>query len=250
VSTEQTQPRPYQPPQIQRIHQQPPPPPPRRPAAEQPQRQPAASQIISGPGGAPQMFDQAELAGGGAAVKAIVRVRPFSVKESRGGSIAAVKPTSDTTLKVDGVGLAHGSVEFGFDRVAGPDVGQDDFWATSGVQQMLDAAMGGFGATIFAYGQTGSGKTHTMLGPEGGSSGVDGLIPRAIDYLYNRTWEHSSSDPRVQYTLRGSFYEIYNEQVYDLLNPQPTATSDGEAIPANLPVRWNAASTQAICGCL
>ena len=196
------------------------------------------------------MFDQAELAGGGAAVKAIVRVRPFSVKESRGGSIAAVKPTSDTTLKVDGVGLAHGSVEFGFDRVAGPDVGQDDFWATSGVQQMLDAAMGGFGATIFAYGQTGSGKTHTMLGPEGGSSGVDGLIPRAIDYLYNRTWEHSSSDPRVQYTLRGSFYEIYNEQVYDLLNPQPTATSDGEAIPANLPVRWNAASTQAICGCL
>ena len=73
-------------------------------------------------------------------------------------------PKRKKSLKVHGVGLAHGSLEFGFDRVAGPNVGQDEFWATCGVQRMLDAAMGGFGATIFAYGQTGSGKTHTMLG--------------------------------------------------------------------------------------
>jgi uncharacterized small protein (DUF1192 family) len=237
-SEDQQQPSPPPPPQQQPQQLQPPPPPPRAPLSSSSRMTQAAA-----PG---SLFEAAGVGPGGgnpAAVKAIVRVRPFSAKEARNGAIAAVKTVDDQSLKVDGVGLAHGSLSFGFDRVAGPAVGQDDFWATCGVQQMLDAAMDGYGATIFAYGQTGSGKTHTMLGPEGGSAGVDGLIPRAIEYLYDSTYEHSAVNPHVRYTLRGSFYEIYNEQVYDLLNPQPAATADGTAIPVNLPVRWNA-STQ------
>lgn len=34
------------------------------------------------------------------------------------------------------------------------------------INELLDAAIEGYSATIFAYGQTGSGKTYTMAGKE------------------------------------------------------------------------------------
>ena len=197
---------------------------------------------------APSLF---EMGPGGSAVAALVRVRPFSKKEKRSGAPAAVVVTDEQgersehverSVRVNGCGLKGSNLQFGFDRVAGGKVDQQQFWDSCGIQQMLDAAMEGFGATVFAYGQTGSGKTHTMLGPAGGSAGVDGLIPRAIDYLYTRAQEHSATDPNVTYSLRGSFYEIYNEQVHDLLNPQQLLDADGNATPVNLQVRWNPAT--------
>ena len=65
--------------------------------------------------------------------------------------------------------------------------------------------------TIFAYGQTSSGKTYTMHG-EDSSPGLIYLATKDIfDYMAN--------NPNRQFILRGSYVEIYKENVRDLLNP-------------------------------
>jgi hypothetical protein len=76
----------------------------------------------------------------------------------------------------------------------------------------------GFHCTIFAYGQTGSGKTHTMFGLESPAhislslTEDSGIVPRTIDQIFE-------SRNLNNYTVYTSFLEIYNEKIYDLLNP-------------------------------
>ena len=57
---------------------------------------------------------------------------------------------------------------------------------------------------LIAYGQTGSGKTHTLTG----TKDELGLIPLAVDKLLNNN-----------VCLELSVLEIYNDQIYDLLEP-------------------------------
>ena len=117
-------------------------------------------------------------------------------------------------------------------------------------------ALAGSSVTIFAYGQTGSGKTHTMSGPETceyeqpliGEDGAHGLIPRVLTGLFNRIQgldrAHDScgstvgGDP-VEYEVRASYLEIYNETLNDLLNPasnnlQLRETQEGHTFVQNL----------------
>lgn len=78
----------------------------------------------------------------------------------------------------------------------------------------------GINSTIFAYGQTGSGKTYTIFGPSFDENTnateyqneLKGIIPRALDKLFN-----SLDSNRDGYTLYTSLIQIYNEQLYDLL---------------------------------
>ncbi|KAJ2554043.1 hypothetical protein EV175_002724 [Coemansia sp. RSA 1933] len=84
--------------------------------------------------------------------------------------------------------------------------------------------MKGYNGTIFAYGQTGSGKTFTMQGARDEFTGPDdelrGLIPRCFEYLFARIAEEEArSGGRVKYLCRASYIEIYNETIYDLLDP-------------------------------
>lgn len=65
--------------------------------------------------------------------------------------------------------------------------------------------------TIFAYGQTSSGKTFTMHGDES-SPGLLYLASKDIfDYIANTT--------EREFILRGSYVELYKEEVKDLLDP-------------------------------
>ena len=115
-----------------------------------------------------------------------------------------------------------------------------------------------YNGTIVAYGQTGSGKTHTVFGgSEGGSSEEAGLVQRSLRALFrsiklaqaegaagsagkaaaddddgdgelnlldasfeDNNGDTSSSNDAVirETTARASFYEIFNEKVYDLLS--------------------------------
>lgn len=100
----------------------------------------------------------------------------------------------------------------------------------------IHMALQGYNGTIFAYGQTGTGKTYTMLGPPG----VDltaavthapqpgqepaaewsslGVIPRALSDLFREAALRSSrEDVRIQ--VVASYMEIYNDRLFDLLQP-------------------------------
>jgi kinesin family protein 22 len=82
------------------------------------------------------------------------------------------------------------------------------------VSPAVDRVIRGLNCTIFAYGITCSGKTHTMSG----SKADPGVIPRVVRRLFERLAElagHGASGARVEM----SFMEIYNEKVFDLLEP-------------------------------
>ena len=61
-----------------------------------------------------------------------------------------------------------------------------------------------------AYGQTSAGKTHTLLGDENENKGI---LPRFVEDIFKSGTEMQISDMEV----KCSFFEIYNEQIYDLL---------------------------------
>ena len=113
-----------------------------------------------------------------------------------------------------------------------PKTSQEQFFNNCGIKNLLDSALNGYAATVFAYGQTGSGKTFTISGIEErisddtSGSQWDGLIPRSVRYAFERI---AATQEGTTYSVRASFAEIYNEQVYDLLNLQS----------GPLQVRWN-----------
>jgi kinesin family protein 5 len=76
--------------------------------------------------------------------------------------------------------------------------------------------MEGFNGTVFAYGQTSSGKTHTMSGPSIDDPQQKGVIPRMVNTIFEKI-EAAESD--IEFTVKISMIEIYNEKVKDLLNP-------------------------------
>ena len=79
--------------------------------------------------------------------------------------------------------------------------------------------------TIFAYGQTSSGKTFTM----NGDSNHIGIISQSIYECFDLIGLMSDRE----FKLKISYMEVYNEQVRDLLNPEPTVVkilSDGNKV--------------------
>lgn len=76
---------------------------------------------------------------------------------------------------------------------------------------LVESALKGINTAIFAYGQTGSGKTHTLMSK-------DGVTAHMVSHLFNRIWKS-----KEDYKVTCSYFQIYNEHIYDLLNPQNTS---------------------------
>lgn len=95
---------------------------------------------------------------------------------------------------------------FAFDRVFGPESQNQDVFGE--ISQLVQSALDGYNVCIFCYGQTGSGKTHTM-------SANDGMIPLAVSQIYDTA--KSLEEKGWKYTMEGSFVEVYNEVLNDLL---------------------------------
>ncbi|KAI4285860.1 MAG: hypothetical protein L6R35_004551 [Caloplaca aegaea] len=95
---------------------------------------------------------------------------------------------------------------FSFDRVFNPDSINADIFGE--ISQLVQSALDGYNVCIFCYGQTGSGKTYTM-------SARDGMIPRAVNQIYDTA--KSLEEKGWKYTMEGSFVEVYNENLNDLL---------------------------------
>lgn len=107
---------------------------------------------------------------------------------------------------------------FTYDGVFDSNVGQCEVYDHV-VAPLIDEVLSGYNCTVFAYGQTGTGKTYTMEGERSDfeCSWQDdpraGIVPRALDQLFENLSDSGCSQVAV------SYMELYNEKLYDLLNP-------------------------------
>ncbi|XP_032356318.1 kinesin-like protein KIF15 isoform X4 [Etheostoma spectabile] len=157
----------------------------------------------------------------GDSIKVFVRVRPLtqcSGLTTDGDQKLCLTVTSPNTIRL----LSKPEPRtFTYDHVADIGTSQDSVFS-SVAKNIVESCMNGYNGTIFAYGQTGSGKTFTMLGPSELDNFTDelrGVIPRSFEYLFfliNREVERSGQSK--SFLCKCSFIEIYNEQIYDLLD--------------------------------
>ena len=101
---------------------------------------------------------------------------------------------------------------FNFDHIFDINSEQAEIFEKIGLPS-VDHLVNGFNVTLFAYGQTGTGKTYTMDG--GNDKNSRGLASRLIENLFERT-ERLSNFGEVYLAI--SVIQIYNEEVYDLLD--------------------------------
>ncbi|KAG7601820.1 Kinesin motor domain [Arabidopsis thaliana x Arabidopsis arenosa] len=141
-------------------------------------------------------------------IKVFCRARPLfedegpSVIEFPGDCTICVNTSDDT--------LSNPKKDFEFDRVYGPHVGQAALF--SDVQPFVQSALDGSNVSILSYGQTNAGKTYTMEG----SNHDRGLYARCFEELFDLVNSDSTSTSRFSFSL--SVFEIYNEQIRDLLS--------------------------------
>ncbi|XP_039992248.1 kinesin-like protein KIF15-A [Xiphias gladius] len=167
--------------------------------------------------------DSTQLAASGDSdsIKVFVRVRPLTQGTgltTDGDQSLCLTVTSPRTIHL----LSKPEPRtFTYDHVADMKTSQDSVFS-SVAKNIVESCMNGYNGTIFAYGQTGSGKTFTMLGPSESDNFTDelrGVIPRSFEYLFfliNRERERSAQSK--SFLCKCSFIEIYNEQIYDLLD--------------------------------
>nr|XP_027197880.1 kinesin-like protein KIF18A [Dermatophagoides pteronyssinus] len=105
---------------------------------------------------------------------------------------------------------ANKNLQFNFDRVFNDEENNLSVY-TETTKDMVEALLAGYNCSVFAYGSTGSGKTHTMLG----STNDPGVIFFTTMDLYKQIDEEK--DQNLE--LKISYFEIYNEIIYDLLDP-------------------------------
>ncbi|XP_037063965.1 kinesin-like protein KIF15 isoform X3 [Peromyscus leucopus] len=155
----------------------------------------------------------------GDAIKVFVRIRPAEGTRSADGEhTLCLSVLSQTTLRL------HSNPDpktFVFDYVAGMDTTQESVFSTV-AKSIVESCMSGYNGTIFAYGQTGSGKTFTMMGPSDSdnfSHNLRGVIPRSFEYLFSLIdREKEKAGAGKTFLCKCSFIEVYNEQIYDLLD--------------------------------
>eukprot|EP00298_Acanthocystis_sp_HF-20_P016895 c21619_g1_i3.p1 GENE.c21619_g1_i3~~c21619_g1_i3.p1 ORF type:complete len:842 (+),score=358.77 c21619_g1_i3:89-2614(+) len=182
----------------------------------------------------------------GVYIKVVCRIRPRMSHED--AQIAITALDDQETVMIDKGAKGRADTTFKMHRAAGPNISQLDFYNSCEVVPLLEKALNGQFVTVFAYGQTGSGKTHSIAGPEDVIAlheGVrirdpdnqvpmsvksvlkdvlefqllqHGIMPRGCRHIFDRIVEIEHNDPNIQFDVRCSYVEIYNEQLFDLLS--------------------------------
>jgi len=91
-------------------------------------------------------------------------------------------------------------------------------------EPIIDNLLKGFNSTVFTYGQTGSGKSYTMYGSDVNNDENEmGFIYYSVKQIFD---EISKTNSPESFKLSMNLFEIYNEQIRDLLkNPNASALS-------------------------
>eukprot|EP00597_Dinobryon_sp_UTEXLB2267_P006130 CAMPEP_0170062950 /NCGR_PEP_ID=MMETSP0019_2-20121128/3990_1 /TAXON_ID=98059 /ORGANISM="Dinobryon sp., Strain UTEXLB2267" /LENGTH=777 /DNA_ID=CAMNT_0010269237 /DNA_START=71 /DNA_END=2404 /DNA_ORIENTATION=- len=168
----------------------------------------------------------------GGRILVAVRVRPLSSKETNAGVQACCKVFDETIVAIKKCGDENVYLksqqstvsEYAFDVAFDEKCSQRVVYERT-TQGLIPAIINGQNVTVFAYGSTGAGKTHTMLGnsrADAAAQNTDaGIIPNAVrDLLSLIGSKKRQVSPKLneKWTLSVSFIEVYNEQVYDLLD--------------------------------
>lgn len=173
-------------------------------------------------------------------IRVMCRVRPAldEAEDSKAGmSFPDEKTSAEIVLAGPEEKSSLGAIirknhPFEFDRVFTPTTQNEEIFGE--ISQLVQSALDGYNVCIFCYGQTGSGKTYTM-------SSEDGMIPRATHMIYNTITK--LKEKSWEYTMEGSFVEVYNEELNDLLVSNERS-ADGKA--KKLEVRHDEARKQTI----
>ncbi|XP_073491542.1 uncharacterized protein [Aquarana catesbeiana] len=145
-------------------------------------------------------------------VKVAVRVRPLNQREEGLNSECVVRVSGNQITLLPPISCKEKDRKephtFTYDNCFWTedrhDTGQEDVFENLG-DGVLENVWLGYNVCIFAYGQTGSGKTFSMMGTED----QPGIVPKICSALINK----ESNDFRIE----ASYFEIYNEEVRDLL---------------------------------
>lgn len=134
-------------------------------------------------------------------VRVMIRCRPL-----RGGELNR-RETNVVKFQADEKLIEIQDRLFKFDFVFKPESDNEQVYMKS-VRQLVDFAFKGYNCTVFLYGQTGTGKTFTH----------SSLTLNAFKHLFTLIQE---SDKDVRFLIRASYYELYNEDIRDLLSTKP-----------------------------
>ncbi|KAF7190770.1 Kinesin-like protein [Pseudocercospora fuligena] len=179
-------------------------------------------------------------------VRVVARIRPLLKNEIEKDVIveAAKAPgehgESKTIVKIPNAKTDAELYSFQFNSVYDQHATQQDIFENE-VSPTIKHLFKGFDVTLFAYGVTGTGKTHTM---RGGKALADrGVIPRLLSSIYRRARKvekDKAGETSVEVSM--SYYEIYNDRVFDLFEPPEKRT------PAGLPIRDNSSGKAVVVG--
>ncbi|KAK8113959.1 kinesin family member 22 [Apiospora kogelbergensis] len=166
-------------------------------------------------------------------VRVVARIRPLLEKELDKDIIVHAASTEDgkptTLVRIPSPKNGAEEFTFAFNSVYDQETSQEDLF-TAEVAPHLKSLFQGLDVTLFAYGVTGTGKTHTMRG--GMKLAERGVIPRLLSSVFRRSKKIAKdTNGGTTVSVALSYYEIYNDKVFDLLEPPEKRT------PSGLPLR-------------
>ncbi|KAG0443707.1 hypothetical protein HPB47_014619 [Ixodes persulcatus] len=154
-------------------------------------------------------------------IQVFVRCRPTNAQEKKAGAVKAIDVISD---RKEIVVKDRFNKTFVFDKVFPPEAKQIDVYQAV-MGPTISEVMMGYNCTVFAYGQTGSGKTFTMEGERCDTNlswahdPLAGVIPRTLHQMFEEL-----TLQELEFTIKVSFLELYNEELFDLLGATEDTT--------------------------
>lgn len=147
-------------------------------------------------------------------VKVMIRVRPLNSMERNQSTLESIE-VFPPQCQIDLIKSDKSGVQkkpFFYDKVFDQTLDQQTVYESSAFQ-LVESTIEGYNTTIFVYGQTSSGKTFTMMGDPDNEK-LQGIIPRSFSHIISAI---GSAPETKTFLIRVSYFEIYNEEIKDLL---------------------------------
>jgi hypothetical protein len=139
-------------------------------------------------------------------VKVVLRIKKEDKSDSKNTLIAEKRSDGKDHVMVN-----HDTQHvFPFDKALDQDATQLDTY-NAVIGNGIDLCLSGYHVSVFAYGQTGSGKTYSITGIES----QPGILPLFATNLFKKI-SREKLESNIYVSL--SFYEVYQEKVFDLLS--------------------------------